>query len=251
MNKYYVILLVVLSVLLVSFDTISEPIPPDDDVPWGDWQVDVVYPHLNPARAELCYPSNADCQYRILTECIEPENPKVPVVGQWYRREGSRKWFAIDYNAQDLIWLQTLEKPREFFVYVPWASSMYRGCSCYCYHASVYVDGQFKTRFELYQYPAMNIVDFYLNLFPGQAVDVRYDWCGQPVRADGYYQWSTIQANCDGRPSTTLDCPGGVCPTFGCEILNGDADCRFTYSVQTCYLCVARHNGTDPLESYR
>jgi len=111
----------------------DEPIPPEDDVPWGVWYVKEVYTNKSPVQAMLCYPSNSDCQYAIIAQCIETGDP-IPRVGDPYGREGSRQWYPIDRKAQTLLWLETIRKP-SYRYYLPflWLRKCTCDCSCYCW----------------------------------------------------------------------------------------------------------------------
>lgn len=111
----------------------DEPIPAEDEVPWGDYQIDKVYLDKNPVRAEACYPSRDNCQYRVLLQCMETNDPN-PKVGQWYRREGSRKWFPINFDGQILYWLETLSKPLyRHYLPVIWWRQCTCECACWCW----------------------------------------------------------------------------------------------------------------------
>lgn len=186
----------------------------------------------------------------IQAHCLEPDQ-KEPYIGQEFYRDG-RKLFS--YSGQNTY----QDMGIDFIIEEPdddtssrnglWWMNDYRvGCTCLGYTADIFVDGILvRGNVNLTEYPNMNIINYYMNLYSGQKVTVRFKWFGMDIHYDSDFQWATLQINCDGKPSTTLDCSSGECPRWGCEVMNGTSECRFTLTAQTCTMCLARWTGTDP-----
>ena len=192
-----------------------------------------------------------DPKWRIRATCQDPHKPQ-PVRGTYCIMTGSRK-LDCEGPYQDLIALEVVDKPDEpqepdeWRLYLPWNQADFRAaCTCICHTAIVSVDGVFAFEIDLLNYPAMGWDDYFINLYPGQVVTVDFRWCGQPASEDDDLQWSEVQINCDGKSPVTIRAANNSV-TWGCDQMNGTAQCRFTYTTQTCELCRGRSEGKDPV----
>ena len=57
---------------------------------------------------------------------------------------------------------------------------------------------------NLLPYPDMAWNDYFINLYPGQKVNVKFHWCDQPVSDDPYWQYSRVLIKCDNKEQKIL-----------------------------------------------
>lgn len=191
-----------------------------------------------------------DPKWRIRAICQDPLKP-APVRGTYCIMTGSRK-LDCEGGYQDLLALEVVDKPDEpeepdeWKFYLPWNQALVRAaCTCIGHTAIVLVDGQFAFEIDLKTFPDMGWDDYFVNLYPGQEVEVFFRWYGQPASEDDVYLWSTVQINCDNKEPVTITAVDNYV-SWGCDAMNGTSDCRFTFTTQTCELCRGRSLGTDP-----
>lgn len=273
--KNLLIMLVVLSILATGIITASagglqgkitpnEPLPgcSEDPACPKEWYVEQDFN----GNTGYLVDDLDDPKWRIRAECQDPDKPR-PVRGTYCIMTGSRK-LDCEGPYQDLIALEIIDKPTEtptptkppytptpeptptprvqpqsYINYIQWQNPF---CTCTCYIGYVYKDGVFQRKIDLTE-PNINYDDYFFNLYPNQSLVIVVSWCGQPPYVDNYYEWTTIQINCDGKLPATINCPSnGICPPITCLTLNGYANCRVTITVKACPLCRARFEGKDP-----
>lgn len=195
--------------------------------------------------------SKADCWrwwhpdgWKIEACCLD-NSLDPPYEGEEYYRDGD-KLFPMSGNNQPMKITKELERPqptptpepKEYRTYIPMAFGGYAFYQCDCSHhtCDIAVDRSVLYTLYLLEYPRMGTINGKINLdaSKNQHLNVHCYFKRGSVHDDPGYSHTVLIIDCKGKPTYQVSCPDGVCPSIGCNGLNGTQPCIATVGTYTC-----------------